>query len=72
MMGFGGIVGILLIVVIAWAVMQLAGNKGSGNPFTPSGQGPQADKSDALEILKQRYARGEISKEEFNEKKKEL
>ena len=54
-----------------------------GNPFCnlfmPFGCGmnhasehEQAHTESALEILKKRYARGEISKEEFEEKKKDL
>jgi len=36
------------------------------------GQGKAARSDSALEILRQRYARGEINKEEFESKKKDL
>jgi len=35
-------------------------------------KGGTTGEQSALEILKKRYARGEISKEEFNEKKKDI
>jgi putative membrane protein len=52
------IVGIVLLVV--WGVQ-----KGTG-----SGVGKAEEP--AMEILKKRYARGEISKQEYEEKKKDL
>ncbi len=52
------IVGIVLLVV--WAVQ-----KGTGG-------GAGRTEESALEILKKRYARGEISKEEFEEKKRHI
>ncbi|MFQ5721025.1 MAG: SHOCT domain-containing protein [Candidatus Aminicenantales bacterium] len=48
-----------LVFLIKWIVDQ--GRSDRANP-----------KENALEILKKRYAKGEISKEEFEEKKKEI
>lgn len=51
---------ILVILGIVYLVRLAIGTKGEGREET------------AIEILKKRYAKGEISKEEFEEKKKEL
>jgi putative membrane protein len=65
-MGFGGgfmwIFWILLIVAIVWGVMATwgIGNKPPENPKS------------ALDILKERYARGEIDQQEFEKKRKDL
>ena len=66
--GYGGwwfmpILGIIFLGLIIWAVVALVrGQSGS--------QSPGADS--ALEILKRRYARGDIDKEEYEQKKKDL
>jgi len=56
----------LLLLVIALLVKWLFGRTGGGEPHAR-----QHDKS-ALDILKERYARGEIGKEEFDQKKRDL
>lgn len=62
-MGLGWIVGLILIAVVVWAALRIAGTS----------QGQQSpDRKDAVEILKERYARGEIQKEEFERMKREL
>jgi putative membrane protein len=67
--GFGNIVmlafWIAVIVGIIFLVRWLVISTGS------SGRSARTEDS-ALEILKRRYARGEINKEEFEEKKKAL
>ena len=65
MMGwFGGgfmmiVFWVVIIALIVWAVREV------------SGRHPHSS-SQALNILKERYAKGEISKEEFESKKKDL
>jgi len=54
----------LVILGIVYVVKVLMGR---GN----EGAAPQ-ERESALEILKKRYARGEINKEEFEEKRKDL
>ena len=61
-MGFGmGWFWILFLVVIVLLVVNLAAKK-EQNPQSKS----------AIEILKERYAKGEIDKEEFDQKRKDL
>ncbi len=57
---------ILFLGLIIWAVVALA--RGSSES-----RGTDSSKADsALEVLKERYARGEINKEEYEEKKKDI
>lgn len=49
-----------IVLLVAWAV-QWAGKRGFGRT-----------EDSALEILKKRYARGEISQIEFEEKKRDI
>mgnify|MGYP001608030702 CR=1 FL=1 len=61
--GFGGfwmlIFWVDFVLFIIWIVRQVSGGNTDG-------------KSKALDILKERYAKGEIDKKEFEEKKKDL
>lgn len=54
---------IILIAVVAYMFIRSANR--NGNP-------PSSPYESAIDILKKRYARGEISKEEFEERKKDL
>jgi putative membrane protein len=58
---FGGLISwFLLIAVVALIIYLIVRGQSSGTRETP------------LDILKKRYARGEISKEEFDRMKKDL
>ncbi len=60
--GFMWLFWILLIVVVVWAVKAATGG---GNNYS------EKERS-ALDILKERYAKGEIDQEEFEQKRKDL
>ncbi|AEB12857.1 SHOCT domain-containing protein [Marinithermus hydrothermalis] len=66
--GFGGLGMILfwglLILGIVWIVQTLAQR--------PPASGSQRESDQALEILRERYARGEITREEFERLKQDL
>jgi putative membrane protein len=67
MMGFGGlmiIVWIVIIGLIVWGVVALV-RRGGSSPNAGEKEGP-------LEIAKKRFAKGEISRREFEQIKKDL
>ena len=63
MMGFGLIVPLLLIGLVAYAI-------GWRPQFNQSGPAPTSQPS--VEVLKARYARGEISREEYEQVRRDL
>ncbi len=64
-MWFGWLFWLIIIAVIIWAVVRITGSAASRSNSSPSTESP-------LDILKKRYARGEISREEFEQMKKDL
>ena len=57
---------VLLIILAVWLIRSVFGRGGH------LGCHHGRSDSDALEILRERYAKGEIDKKEFEEKKKDL
>ena len=63
-MGLGWIIGIVVLAVVIWLLVRTVNQQ---NNRIDSGRD-----TSALDILKERYARGEIDKVEYEEKKKDL
>ena len=68
---WGLIIVVVLVVILIYALAGLAGQRSSESP-----RGPQVEEKQPLEtpldILKKRYARGEISRDDFEQMKKDL
>ncbi|MFO7934045.1 MAG: SHOCT domain-containing protein [Bacteroidales bacterium] len=62
-MGWGWIIGLFGIAVVIWLALRTT--------YQGRDQDISGNKS-SLDILKERYARGEVDREEFEEKKKNL
>jgi len=61
--GWFWIIFFLVFVIIVWFVVRSINQNNADRP---------TDQRSALDILKERYARGEINKQEYEEKKKDL
>jgi putative membrane protein len=59
-MGFSWLTGVVFIVLIIWLIIRVVNQDAYHRNRS----------STAMDILKERYAKGEISKEEFEEKRK--
>ncbi len=64
-MWLGWLFWLVIIGVIVWAVVKFSDSRQSDQRTAPRNEV-------ALEILKKRYARGEIDRAEFEEKRKQL
>ncbi len=63
--GFMWIFWIFLIVILVWVVKVVSGSSSNTSGDNSSDESP-------LEILKKRYARGEIDEQEYERKRREL
>jgi putative membrane protein len=59
---FRGLFGVIVVVFVVWLIARAAGSSGVPRPF----------RSNGLDILEQRYARGEIPREEYLQKKRDI
>jgi putative membrane protein len=66
MMFGGALIFIGLLIAVAYALGWRPSNFGWG------GQAPREEARSPLDILKERYARGEITKEEFQEMRRDI
>ena len=62
-MGFGWIIGIIILLIILWLAFKV---------FRPNNEQSSISQKTPLDILKERYAKGEIDKEEFEQRKKDM
>ncbi len=61
--GWSWLIGLIVILLVIWVVIRMS---------NPNYIGRSAKNNTALDILKERYAKGEINKEEFDTKKKDI
>jgi putative membrane protein len=68
--GFGGLWMILFLVLIVAVVVLIARGAGGARWSPPAGK--EAHHQSAMQILEERYARGEVNREEYLQIKRDL
>jgi putative membrane protein len=66
----GMIIWVLILVAVVAAIVWLVRSLGTAGHHLPPPPGPR--RSSGLDILEERYAKGEINREEYLEKKKDI
>lgn len=62
-MGWGWLLGLIILILLIWLVMRVVG---------PGRRPADSGERSAIDILKERYASGEIDKKEYEDKKRDL
>jgi putative membrane protein len=70
--GFGSIFMLLFWGLVIWGIISVARMGFGGGHGCGHSHGDSAQEKSPLDVLKERYAKGEIDKKEFEEKKKDL
>ena len=60
--GWGWIIALLILIVVIWLIIRVVNQNNQS----------QINQKKPLDILKERYAKGEIDKEEYEERKRDL
>ena len=63
-MPWGWVIGLVMLIAIIWLITRTLSQNQGISPSSPH--------RSPMDILKERYAKGEINKKEFEEKKKDL
>ena len=74
-MGLMGLVPVLVIALLVWAALQLGQNQRAAQQppeRLPHSAPPASSPNPAFAILAERYARGELTREEFLERRRDL
>lgn len=69
--GFGWIFMLVFWGLVIWAIFALVRGASGGGGGSYHGKSEKGEKS-AIDILNERYAKGEVSKEDFDRMKKDL
>lgn len=69
---WGWIVGLLFWALVIYGVFRLISNLTNRSLVTTKSERPLGKEETAMEIIKRRYAKGEIDTEEFARRKKDL
>jgi uncharacterized membrane protein len=72
MLGYGGVLEVLIVAMVLWEVMQYIYKKRSNNSDSHFLQEQSMDNDNALGILEKRFTNSKVSQPDYEQKKKEV